>query len=173
MIRAAKKRIAEGKLENPMIVATWQSKFGEEQHVAIPRNERNIKTLASLKENNASCFSSLLGSRFWALREVSDEKATKLENEIDESDTFDIGFCTTLMEDTVISKMKKKIEEEFYWSNKHPFVVQKLLWENKDRELFEVLDMSPSGYVNFALERAFSNDWFEISYEGLCENENS
>merc|ERR1719387_691348 len=102
---AAKKRIAEGKCKRPMIVATWQSKFGEEQVVAISRNERNVKALIHLKEDRNKYgmiginFGDLLASRKFGLRDVSDEKATKLERQIDEGEKFDIGFITARMEE--------------------------------------------------------------------------
>merc|ERR1719473_1545711 len=112
---AAKKRITEGKCKIPMILATWKSKFGEEQVVAISRNERNVKALIYLKEEKNTygmdC-RSFLASRFGS-REVSDERAAKFEKEIDEVDKFDIGFITTKMEDYVISKMKNKFRSRF------------------------------------------------------------
>lgn len=153
MIVAAKKRITEGKWKSPMIVATWQSKFGEDHVVAISRNKRNIKALVFLKEHEDSpSFSTLLWSRYGpGFRDVSDEKAIKFENEeIDGSDTFDINFLTTGIEDRIIRDMQK--------------------WPHGSAEY---CGKSVCKTVNFCIERAFADDWFEGSYEELCTTENS
>merc|ERR1719387_1495722 len=157
MMIAAKKRIAEGKCKSPMIVATWQSKFGEEQVVAISRNERNVKALIHLKERDmyGVRFSHLLVSRQCGLRKVSDEKATKFEQEIDEDDKFDIGFIATKMEDGVISSMKNTFRGGFYLGEKteEDILAEQLFSEKKEREAFEILGLSPAENVNFAIER--------------------
>merc|ERR1719456_637188 len=176
MMISAKKRITERR--SPVIVATWQSKFDGEQIVAISRNQRNVKSLVKLTEwgEIGHC------QELWNSREsaqgrwepVTDEKVTQFEKELDKADKLDIGFIAK-MEDDVIRQMRNTFWCGFHSGEKteQDIRANQLFSEKKYREAFELLGLSPAENINFAINRAFADDWFETSYEDLCATENA